>query len=257
MLAPEDAASEQGPVIATAHELEHLLRAMESGTGVRDRHQLFLWVRGPLQALLPHRLLACVQLGRDDELLHAECLHSGVGDAALREALLHPRDGLVPRMARGPACALPRGIDGTARDSTHAGPRPDDLEKAVARLQLGHALLHGTERLAGGASFVALFGLAGRPTRRNAYFFDLLLPHLHLALQRIRLHEQGPAAAADGPVVTEREAQILHWVRQGKNNQEIGQILAISALTVKSHLQKIYRKLQVHNRAQAVSYGRP
>jgi DNA-binding CsgD family transcriptional regulator len=80
---------------------------------------------------------------------------------------------------------------------------------------------------------------------------------MHLALQRIRLHEQGPAAAADGPVVTEREAQILHWIRQGKNNQEIGQILAISALTVKSHLQKIYRKLQVQNRAQAASHGRP
>ena len=255
MSAFEDA-SEPGPVIATAHELEHLLRAMESGTGVRDRHQLFLWVRGPLQALLPHRLLACVQLGAEDEVLHAECLHSGVGDAALREALLHPRDGLVPRLARGPACELPRGIDGTVRDSTHARPRADHLENALAQLQLGHALLHGTERLAGGASFVALFGLAGRPTRRNAYFFDLLLPHLHLALQRIRLHEQGPAATTDQSAVTEREAQILHWVRQGKNNQEIGQILAISALTVKSHLQKIYRKLRVHNRAQAVSHGR-
>jgi transcriptional regulator EpsA len=249
--------SDAGPVISTAHELEYLLRAMESGAGVRDRHQLFLWVRGPLQALLPHRLLACVQLGPDDELLHAECLHSGVGDAALREALLHPRDGLVPRMARESAGELPRGIDGTVRDSTHARPRADNLEKAVAQMQLGHALLHGTERLAGGASFVALFGLRERPTRRNAYFFDLLLPHMHLALQRIRLHEQGPAATADNSAVTEREAQILHWVRQGKNNQEIGQILAISALTVKSHLQKIYRKLQVHNRAQAVSYGRP
>jgi len=36
---------------------------------------------------------------------------------------------------------------------------------------------------------------------------------------------------------------------------EIGQILAISALTVKSHLQKIYRKLHVHNRAQAASHA--
>lgn len=46
---------------------------------------------------------------------------------------------------------------------------------------------------------------------------------------------------------------MLDWVREGKTNQEIGQILDISPLTVKNHIQKILRKLDVTNRAQAVA----
>jgi DNA-binding CsgD family transcriptional regulator len=44
----------------------------------------------------------------------------------------------------------------------------------------------------------------------------------------------------------------LHWVKNGKTNNEIGQILGISAPTVKNHVQNIMRKLNVNNRAQAV-----
>ena len=55
------------------------------------------------------------------------------------------------------------------------------------------------------------------------------------------------------PRVTPREAQILSWVREGKNNQEIGIELGISALTVKNHIQKILRKLGASNRAHAVA----
>ena len=43
------------------------------------------------------------------------------------------------------------------------------------------------------------------------------------------------------------------WVREGKSNQEIGDQLGISVLTVKNHVQKILRKLGASNRAQAVA----
>lgn len=42
------------------------------------------------------------------------------------------------------------------------------------------------------------------------------------------------------------------WIRLGKSNFEIGTILGISPLTVKNHVQKILRKLNVRNRTQAV-----
>ncbi|OEZ67037.1 transcriptional activator protein EsaR [Janthinobacterium sp. HH103] len=48
---------------------------------------------------------------------------------------------------------------------------------------------------------------------------------------------------------------MLHWVREGKSNDEVGQILGISGTTVKSHLQRIYKLLGVSNRTQAVSRG--
>ena len=37
------------------------------------------------------------------------------------------------------------------------------------------------------------------------------------------------------------------------SNQQIGEVLGISALTVKNHVQKILRKLNAANRAQAVA----
>ena len=53
--------------------------------------------------------------------------------------------------------------------------------------------------------------------------------------------------------MSQREREIMNWVCKGKTNQEIGMILEISAFTVKNHLQRIFKKLDVMNRAQAVS----
>jgi DNA-binding NarL/FixJ family response regulator len=62
----------------------------------------------------------------------------------------------------------------------------------------------------------------------------------------------GANTAAHKPAVTEREREILMWVRDGMSNQQISEKLGISALTVKNHVQKILRKLGAANRAQAV-----
>ena len=45
-----------------------------------------------------------------------------------------------------------------------------------------------------------------------------------------------------------REAEVLLWVAQGKSNYETAIILAISAATVKKHLENIYAKLGVGGR---------
>jgi len=55
-----------------------------------------------------------------------------------------------------------------------------------------------------------------------------------------------------GPSPYLEEQEILKWIHVGKSNIEIGTILAISPLTVKNHVQKILRKLNVQNRTQAV-----
>lgn len=52
-----------------------------------------------------------------------------------------------------------------------------------------------------------------------------------------------------------REVEVLTWVSHGKSNEDIGTIMSISKLTVKNHVQKILRKLEVTNRAQAVRKG--
>jgi two-component system, NarL family, response regulator DegU len=52
------------------------------------------------------------------------------------------------------------------------------------------------------------------------------------------------------PSFTKRELQIIQLVVNGHKNKEIGEQLFISEKTVKHHLTKIFRKLNIHKRVQ-------
>lgn len=86
----------------------------------------------------------------------------------------------------------------------------------------------------------------------------MIMPHLDAAIRRIGhlapvvKDEDLLYSIAQGGL-SEREQEILHWVRSGKTNLEIGMILNISANTVKNHLKRIFQKLDVSCRAQAVA----
>ena len=51
--------------------------------------------------------------------------------------------------------------------------------------------------------------------------------------------------------LTAREAEVLLWIGRGKTNKDIGEILGLSPRTVNKHLEQIYAKLGVENRASA------
>ena len=51
--------------------------------------------------------------------------------------------------------------------------------------------------------------------------------------------------------LTVRESEVLLWIAKGKSNRDIGDILGLSARTVNKHLEQIYVKLGVENRASA------
>jgi len=53
--------------------------------------------------------------------------------------------------------------------------------------------------------------------------------------------------------VTDREAEVLLWVARGKSNRDIAEILDLSPRTVNKHLEQIYAKLGVENRASAAA----
>nr|WP_315398078.1 LuxR C-terminal-related transcriptional regulator [uncultured Duganella sp.] len=259
-------ADAMAPVILSRREQEYLLHAIESALPVRDARQLFLWSQGALQALLPHRVMVCLRLDAHGQVRQLECLHGAPLDAAVRARLDDPFDGLAARLARhcghggrsGPgAVPLPARLDaGPGADAARAGQSLAAFQGELRELGLDNMLLHGSGALPGGATFFALFGLPQRPHARHAHFLDLLLPQLDLALRRAgRDGARSPGASALARPVSAREAEVLHWVREGKSNDEIGQILGISGLTVKNHLQRLYRLLGVSNRAHAIARG--
>lgn len=64
-----------------------------------------------------------------------------------------------------------------------------------------------------------------------------------------RSHSEYPNA------LSEREIQVLQAVAEGHTNKQIGAELCLSALTVKSHLARIARKLGTGDRAEMVAIG--
>ena len=76
--------------------------------------------------------------------------------------------------------------------------------------------------------------------------------HVHLAL--LRTAPKNPQST-DYCVkqLTLREMNILNWVKNGKTNSEIAQIMGITERTIRFHVESIFSKLDVTSRSQAVA----
>ena len=66
-------------------------------------------------------------------------------------------------------------------------------------------------------------------------------------------HDQpsGPAVSAEG-LLTAKEREVLWLLAQDKSNRQIAAALVVSEATVKSHLSRVYDKLDVSGRREAV-----
>jgi DNA-binding NarL/FixJ family response regulator len=76
-----------------------------------------------------------------------------------------------------------------------------------------------------------------------------------LLLDRLRSPDRAPQAAGTPPgalVLSEREIEILNIVARGLSLADVGSLLGISVNTVKTHVKRIYHKLAVKSRMEAV-----
>jgi DNA-binding NarL/FixJ family response regulator len=62
-----------------------------------------------------------------------------------------------------------------------------------------------------------------------------------------------PRLPAPRTELTERELQVLRGMSEGKSNSEIGRSLYLSEDTIKTHARRLFRKLEVGDRAHAVA----
>jgi DNA-binding NarL/FixJ family response regulator len=80
---------------------------------------------------------------------------------------------------------------------------------------------------------------------------DLVEP----SLRRAMAGREAGRAVPTGATLTERELQVLTGMSQGKSNAQIGRDLYLSEDTIKTHARRLFRKLGVNDRAQAVALG--
>ncbi len=231
------------------HEQHLLIRAIESAIEVADQGQFQAWMRGPFRMLLPHESVACLELDKHGGVRQRVCMHHHLVDAVTMELLDNPEHGLAVRLAR--SCRGDRRqscmVDANALKAMLA------KDSALCDRGLLHnAVIHRLKLLSGSAFRVVLINVAEDQVERCRHLFKLLSSHLKMALSRAIARQEQRTAAP----LTVRELEILRWMGQGKSNREISAILDISAPSLKNHVTRLYRKLDVQNRADAVSRGR-
>ena len=91
--------------------------------------------------------------------------------------------------------------------------------------------------------------LAPLRVRHAEYTFDMRMFHSYDADGGFRILVR--VSSARQPVLSPREWDTLHWIREGKSNDEIAIILGLKITTVKTHVQNLFRKLGVESRLAA------
>ncbi|MFK0157951.1 response regulator [Streptomyces sp. NPDC090499] len=74
-------------------------------------------------------------------------------------------------------------------------------------------------------------------------------------LERLSQPEPAPAATETPDGLTARETEVLVLIAEGFTNQEIARKLHVSTATVKTHINNLFAKTGLKDRAQAVRYA--
>jgi len=235
-----------------------LVRTMRASLAVESHLSLLLWLQGDVRRMIPHDVMFSCNGSLGSEGLHYDIVSAIPG---LRTSLVPPQtlqiigkrmheDWVAAANSAGPAALgrdFPRYLAGT--------------EPHVALATMRHALCHAISDTRVRVDHLYILLRQRQPFSEERRLFELLLPHVDAAVSKIEALPNQARARAGQPAtfdsfgvnsLSNREREILEWVRCGKTNIEIGMILGISGFTVKNHLKSIFQKINVSNRAQAV-----
>jgi len=248
------AASDSGSEVLDFLELESLMLNMDASLRVHARPHFFSWTQGLLQSMIRHELLICALRSGEPMSFHVDTFSTLPSEPARFTDIFRRDASVMPHIIRAweehrfQPVIMETGEGGVFAGST--------LARELHRMGATTLITHGMHDAAGQAT--SLFTFACRPGAigaRQSYLAQLAVPFLHSAWVRTQVNRPADSPgvrSSDTGVLTTREREILKWIYHGKSNFEIGAILQISPLTVKNHVQKILRKLNVQNRTQAV-----
>jgi transcriptional regulator EpsA len=245
-----------------------LLRIVKHSLQIKSHRELFQFLQGKeIQQVIPHQVLVSAWgdfNGPDLKFdvisaipgvrtgLLSGCTIGGLLKDLYHRWLVHGRQPLLLSSAD-----LRLGDSSTCDCALHKS------------LQRGRSVLvHGVTDARDGNHSLYLASNAnsivnGRSIERFRSLVEPLIAQVDVAFRRVAALKMPASSAkqeapASSPrVLSAREEGILLLVAEGKSNAEISEILAISACTVKNHMQRIMKKLNAANRTEAVAKYRP
>jgi transcriptional regulator EpsA len=122
---------------------------------------------------------------------------------------------------------------------------------------LNSTLIYGINDIRGSNNCLYVFFSEEKTFKVQNSIMGLLMPHIDSTIRRIQHLEQAQTDSANEYLnsiarLSQRELEIVNWVRLGKTNTEVANLLFISQNTVKTHLKNIFEKLGVTKRAEAI-----
>ncbi|MEO6887385.1 MAG: LuxR C-terminal-related transcriptional regulator [Ktedonobacteraceae bacterium] len=105
--------------------------------------------------------------------------------------------------------------------------------------------------------YIRVFVDEGRPMidlLRHALSHGIAPGYTRKLLAALEVPEAGESL--ESTPLSEREMRVLQSIAAGKSNQQIAADLTIALSTIKTHINNIYGKLNVHSRTQAVARAR-
>lgn len=124
---------------------------------------------------------------------------------------------------------------------------PTKLRPINWRTELTHDLAAATERTR--AAWLSQRTVLGT-------FVRAVMPHVEAAFHRGRLsnlREHGLYVPELRAPLSKREKQVAIGAARGLTNAEIGEELFLSTETVRTHMQRVFKKTEVHTRAGSVA----
>ena len=249
-------------------DLQSLFGVVKQSLAVKTHFDLFAWLQDDFQSFVPHTAMIAAWGTFSINMVSLDVVSpkAGLRTQTIDEASILPLvTDLFKRWESGGQALYviqaPHGLMSKAQSH-------EPIAQALTETR--SILVHGIKDQRGRHDCLyVLLGAEELASDRTRELFPFLLPYLDIAFRQVaHLPEQyleeptrqespqaGPSSDLAGATagLSAREVEIMKLVRIGKTNYEIGMILDISAFTVKNHVQRILKKLDVVNRAQAVA----
>ncbi len=241
---------------------EKVFSAIQHSYTIDNHLNFFTWLQNEVNEVLSHDVLLACWGGFDNKLGGSKLNY----DVASSLSEINTQS-IFDASAQVDACLLNlhklwlttnrcwfviNNLDSLAPDSKFQVKFPNNFK------QLKSLVVYGVSDIRGGNECLYVFFSKEKTFEVPNSVMGLIMPHIDNVLRKIQ-HLEALDILGESTVIpnkhglSAREFQIIHWIKLGKTNQEIGLILSISQNTVKSHLKRIFQKLDVTRRAQAVA----